>query len=52
MKIKAIIVDDDLKYRETIQYHCTTSFADTIEILDLCESVDSAIISIKKTNLI
>lgn len=48
MKIKAIIVDDDLKCRETIQYHCTNSFPDTIEILDLCESVDSAIISIKK----
>lgn len=48
MKIKAIIVDDDVKCRETIKYHCINSFPDKIEILDLCESVDSAIISIKK----
>lgn len=48
MKIKAIIVDDELIARQTIQNHCTNFFADKIEILDLCDSVDSAIIAIEE----
>lgn len=48
MKIKAIIVDDDLDCRKLIQGFCTNLFSDKIEILDLCDSVDAAILSIEK----
>lgn len=48
MKIKAIIVDDDLECRKLIQDYCNSLFSDKIEILDLCNSVDAGIISIEK----
>ena len=48
MKIKAIIVDDDLKSRELIQTFCDIYSDNKIQILDLCNSVDKAIISIEK----
>lgn len=48
MLIKAIIVDDDLKSRELIQTFCEVYGENKIQILDLCNSVDKAIISIEK----
>lgn len=48
MIIKAIIVDDDLKSRELIHSFCRTYSNDKIQILDLCNSVDTAIVSVEK----
>jgi len=48
MVIKAIIVDDDLKSRELIHSFCKTFGGNKIQILDLCNSVDMAILSIEK----
>ena len=48
MIIKAIIVDDDLQSRELIHSFCKTYSDNKIQILDLCNSVDSAVISIEK----
>jgi two-component system LytT family response regulator len=48
MIIKAIIVDDDLKSRELIHSFCKAYSDDKIQILDLCNSVDTAIVSIEK----
>lgn len=48
MIIKAIIVDDDLKSRELIHSFCKIYSDNKIQILDLCNSVDMAIISIQK----
>jgi two-component system LytT family response regulator len=48
MVIKAIIVDDDLKSRELIRTFCKDYSDDKIQVLELCDSVDSAILSIKK----
>jgi two-component system LytT family response regulator len=48
MKIRAIIVDDDLKSRELIYSFCKTYSDNKIQILDLCNSVDTAVISIEK----
>lgn len=48
MAIKAIIVDDDLKSRELINSFCKNYYEEKIQILDLCNSVDTAILSIEK----
>jgi two-component system LytT family response regulator len=48
MVINAIIVDDDLKSRELIHSFCKTYGDDKIHILELCHSVDSAIVAIEK----
>lgn len=48
MLIKAIIVDDDQKSRELIQTFCEVYGENKLQILDLCKSVDTAIISIDK----
>jgi two-component system LytT family response regulator len=48
MLIKTIIVDDDLQSRELIHSFCKTYSNNKIQVLDLCNSVDTAIISIKK----
>lgn len=50
MLIKAIIVDDDRKSRELIHTFCKDYSDNKIEILDLCDSVDTAIVSIEKNN--
>lgn len=50
MPIKAIIVDDDRKSRELIHTFCKDYSDNKIHILDLCNSVDTAIISIEKNN--
>jgi two-component system LytT family response regulator len=50
MIIKAIIVDDDLKSRELIHSFCRTYSDDKIQILELCNSVDTAIVAIEKHN--
>jgi two-component system LytT family response regulator len=50
MIIKAIVVDDDLKSRELIHSFCRTYSDDKIQILDLCNSVDTAIGAIEKHN--
>lgn len=48
MVIKAIIVDDDLESRELIHFFCKNYSDDKIHILELCHSVDTAILSIEK----
>ncbi|MGL2993737.1 LytR/AlgR family response regulator transcription factor [Flavobacterium sp. TSSA_36] len=48
MSIKAIIVDDDPKSRELIHIFCKSYSDNKIHVLDLCHSVDSAILSIEK----
>lgn len=48
MLIKAIIVDDDLKSRELIHSFCKAYSDNKIQIVELCNSVDTAIIAIKK----
>jgi two-component system LytT family response regulator len=48
MVIKAIIVDDDLESRELIHSFCKRYSDDKIHILELCHSVDTAIISIEE----
>lgn len=48
MKIKVIIVDDDFSSRKLIKAYCLDYFSHKIEILDECESVDCAILSIEK----
>ncbi len=48
MIIKAIIVDDDAKSRELIHSFCKIYGDKKIIIVDLCNSVDAAIISIEK----
>jgi two-component system LytT family response regulator len=50
MIIRAIIVDDDLKSRELIHNFCRTYSDDKIQILELCNSVDTAIVAIEKYN--
>ncbi|MCI9845627.1 LytR/AlgR family response regulator transcription factor [Flavobacterium pectinovorum] len=48
MKIKAIIVDDESHARSFLKKLCNRYFTDKIEIVDECNSVSSALISIKK----
>jgi two-component system LytT family response regulator len=50
MVINAIIVDDDLKSRELIHSFCKTYSDNKIQILELCNSVDTAIVAIEKYN--
>lgn len=50
MKIKAIIVDDESRARSLLKNLCNRYFPDKIEIVDECNSVASALISIKKNN--
>lgn len=50
MIIKAIIVDDDLKSRELIHSFCKTYNDNKIQILEQCNSVDTAIVAIEKHN--
>ncbi|RED23312.1 LytTR family two component transcriptional regulator [Flavobacterium cutihirudinis] len=48
MKIKAIIVDDESRARSFLKNLCSRYFGDKIEIIDECNSVASALISIQK----
>lgn len=48
MKIKAIIVDDESHARSFLKKLCNRVYEDKIEIIDECNSVSSALISIKK----
>ncbi|WP_343584465.1 response regulator [Flavobacterium sp.] len=48
MKIKAIIVDDELSARNLIETLCKQIYDDKIEIVEQCSSVRSALESIKK----
>lgn len=48
MKIKAIIVDDESHARSFLKKLCNFYYEDKIEIVDQCNSVSSALISIKK----
>ncbi|MGL5113190.1 MAG: LytR/AlgR family response regulator transcription factor [Flavobacterium sp.] len=47
MLIKAIIVDDDIKSRELIHTFCKNYSDNTIQIVDVCPSVDTAIVAIE-----
>lgn len=48
MKIKVIIVDDELHARNFLRKFCERYFADTLEVIDECNSVMNAARSIKK----
>lgn len=48
MKIKAIIVDDESHSRSLLSNLCSRYYGDQIEIVDECNSVSTALISIKK----
>lgn len=48
MKIKAIIVDDESHARSFLKKLCNHLYEDKIEIIDECNSVSNALISIKK----
>ena len=47
MKIKVIIVDDESRARSVIRGFCELYFNDTIEVIDDCNSVATAVRSIK-----
>ena len=44
--IKVVIVDDEKPARNVLVELLTSFFPDRFEILDLCESVDEAVVSI------
>lgn len=46
-KIRAIIVDDELSARENLSY-LINNFCSDISIVDICNSVDTGVLSIKK----
>lgn len=48
MKIKAIIVDDESHARSFLKKLCNRYYEDKIEIVDECNSVAAALVSIKK----
>ncbi|MCL6462685.1 two component transcriptional regulator, LytTR family [Flavobacterium micromati] len=48
MKIKVIIVDDELHARSFLRKFCERYYNESIEVLDECNSVESAVRSIKK----
>ena len=48
MKIKVIIVDDELHARSFLRKFCERYYAETIEVLDECNSVETAVRSIKR----
>ncbi|WP_035672157.1 LytTR family DNA-binding domain-containing protein [Flavobacterium sp. 83] len=50
MKIKIIIVDDESHARSFLKKLCNHLYNDKIEIVDECDSVKKAVISIKKHN--
>lgn len=50
MKLKVIIVDDESHARSFLSKLCTLYFGDKLEVLDACNSVESAVESIKKNN--
>lgn len=48
MKIKVIIVDDEMHARSFLRKLCERYYMDRIEVVDECISVESAVVSIKK----
>ncbi|MBQ0117986.1 MAG: response regulator transcription factor [Flavobacterium sp.] len=48
MKIKAIIVDDEQNARQFLKGLCERYFSDQIEIVEVCNSVQSAVVAIKQ----
>lgn len=48
--IRTIIIDDEYNAREFLEKLLTRYFPDKFLILDKCESVDEAIVSIEKCN--
>lgn len=50
MKLKVIIVDDETRSRSLLKKLCMQYYNDQIEVIDECNSVKSAVISIKKNN--
>lgn len=50
MKLKVIIVDDESHARSFLSKLCTLYFNDRLEVLDSCDSVESAVVSIKTYN--
>ena len=50
MKLKVIIVDDEAHGRSFLRKLCNLYFSEKIEIIDECNSVQQAVVSIKKYN--
>lgn len=48
MKIRVIIIDDEMHARSFLRKFCERYFGDRIEVIDECNSVESAVRSIKK----
>ena len=48
MKIKVIIVDDEMHARSFLRKFCERYYGETIEVVDECNSVETAVRSIKK----
>ena len=48
MKLKVIIVDDELHARSFLRKLCERYYIDRIEVVDECISVESAVVSIRK----
>lgn len=50
MKLKVIIVDDESHARSFLSKLCSLYFSDQLDVLDNCDSVESAVVSIKTYN--
>jgi two-component system LytT family response regulator len=50
MNLKVIIVDDESHARSFLSKLCTLYFSDKLEVVDTCNSVESAVVSIKTYN--
>jgi two-component system LytT family response regulator len=50
MKLKVIIVDDESHARSFLSKLCKLYYSDKLEVVDTCNSVESAVISIKTYN--
>lgn len=50
MKLKVVIVDDESHGRSFMRKLCNLYYSETLEIVDECDSVKKAVISIKKNN--
>ena len=48
MKIKVIIVDDEMHARSFLRKFCERYHSDTIDVLEECSSVESAVRAIKR----
>lgn len=50
MKLKVVIVDDESHARSFLSKLCKLYYSDKLEVMDTCNSVESAVASIKTYN--